>query len=423
MMTHQANQESVDRMTAANPVLVDVRPAGEALPIDRHTILTSGAPLPWPAYTGGQRRAIIGAALFEGLAADAAEASARLADGEITVEPCHDHGMVGSVTGVCSWSMPVLVVRDRVSGTTGHCTVYEGPHRRRLTYGLYDDAVREQLLRIRDEIAPALGDAVRAVGGVRLRPLIRSALGMGDDLHSRTSAATLLLTRELRPALFDMDSPGRGRGLSDFLAMSDLFFLHVGMAAAKATADAAARVPGSSVVTAMAVSEHEFAIRISGLGGRWFRAPLPPLRAKLFDGHTPDELAFMGGESMIMETIGLGGMSAAAAFSLQDYSGGTPEQMIETTLAMYEITLAEHPEYAIPYLGFRGVPTGIDARAVVETGHTPSIHMGASHHDGGHIGAGLLLAPIAPFRDAVAALDVEVAPGDMATPQGEETRR
>jgi hypothetical protein len=31
-------------------------------------------------------------------------------------------------------------------------------------------------------------------------------------------------------------------------------------------------------------------------------------------------------------------------------------------------TLGEHPDFKIPYLGFRGSPTGIDVRRVVATG-------------------------------------------------------
>lgn len=63
----QANNAAVNAMLQADPVLIDVTPALDALPgMTRHTILTSGAPLPWPAYEGGQRRAILGAALFEG---------------------------------------------------------------------------------------------------------------------------------------------------------------------------------------------------------------------------------------------------------------------------------------------------------------------------------------------------------------------
>ena len=43
-----ANAEAVRRMTGADPVLVDVLPAGEAVPgMAPNVILTSGPPMPW----------------------------------------------------------------------------------------------------------------------------------------------------------------------------------------------------------------------------------------------------------------------------------------------------------------------------------------------------------------------------------------
>ena len=67
----EANKLAFDRLTKSDPVLVDVRTAGEFIPgFTRHTILTSGPPMPWSDYTGGQREAIIGGALFENLAKD-----------------------------------------------------------------------------------------------------------------------------------------------------------------------------------------------------------------------------------------------------------------------------------------------------------------------------------------------------------------
>ena len=74
--------------------------------------------------------------------------------------------------------------------------------------------------------------------------------------------------------------------------------------------------------------------------------------------------------------------------------------MVETNLAMYEITVAEHPEFKIPYLAFRGVPLGIDVDRVVATGITPAINIGLAGRVGGQIGAGLLRAPMEPFQAA-----------------------
>ena len=52
----QANAEAFQRLTAADPWLVDVRPARDVIPgYKDNLILTSGAPLTWADYTGGQR--------------------------------------------------------------------------------------------------------------------------------------------------------------------------------------------------------------------------------------------------------------------------------------------------------------------------------------------------------------------------------
>jgi hypothetical protein len=406
-----ANNASVAAMLAADPVVVDVKPAIEALPgMTPNTILTSGAPLEWTDYTGGQRRAILGATIYEGLASTPEDADAQLRQGKIAVRACHDYACVGSVTGVTSASMPVWVVADENSGSVGHCLVYEGSDRERLTYGVWNDKVRRQLTWIKDVLAPQLSAALNAMGGIKTKPIIRRALGMGDDLHSRNTAATAVLFQQLIEPLLEANGyDSRSREVLDFLRRNELFFLHLSMATGKCVADIAAGTENSSIVTAMALSEKEFSIRVAGAGTTWFRTSIPELKAKLFDGISPEDTAFMGGESLITETIGLGGLAAAAAFSLQDYSAGTASGMVGITESMYRITHTEHPDWKIPYLDFRGVPFGIDAAKVVDTGITPRIHMGAALRDGGHAGAGLLVAPPQPFNDAVIALEGSLA--------------
>ncbi|CAB5035807.1 unannotated protein [freshwater metagenome] len=179
------------------------------------------------------------------------------------------------------------------------------------------------------------------------------------------------------------------------------------MAAAKATADAARDIERSSVVSAMSFSCSQFSIRLGGTGDRWFSADLEPAQAKLFDGFTESDIEFMGGESVITETVGLGGFAQASAFTLQEYQGGTPEDMAELNRSMYEITVGEHPEYKIPFFGFRGVPLGIDAFKVVESGIQPVMDIGIAGGDGRQIGAGVLRAPLACFEQAVAAYSEE----------------
>ena len=398
-----ANAEAVRRMTRADPVLVDVRPAREVVPgMTDKTVLTSGAPLPWAAYRGGQRDGIIGGVLYEGMAASPAEAVAALSSGQVTLDGCHAHGCVGSLAGIYTASMPVFVVEDQHTGQRGFCNFFEGASHKRLNYGCYDDEVRENLRFVEQAIAPGVGEAVRRAGGVPLKPIMRRALHMGDELHSRNTAATLLFGREIYQPLLDMardDREGAGR-VASFLTGNEYSFLRLSMAAAKVMADAAHGVAGASVVTAMTFSCSEFAIRVSGLGDAWFRGPHGRIQARLFDGHSEDEITFMGGESPITETVGLGGFAQAAAFPLQSYQGGSAELMVERNLAMYEITIAENPDFRVPFFDYRGTPTGIDIFRVAQSQVLPLMDVGVPGTCGGQIGAGVLEAPMSCFTAA-----------------------
>ena len=399
-----ANAAAVARMTGAEPVLIDVQPAGAVVPgMTARTILTSGPPMPWSGYYGGQRNAVIYGALYEGLASNPSDADAKLSDGRIILAATHDHGCVGSVAGIYTASMPVFVVQNADRGNRAYCNFYEGESRQRLNYGSFNSDVRAGLDFLRDGLAPVLRDVIRASGGIALKPLIGRALRMGDELHSRNTAATTLLARELTPHFIDYavtKSKEPALTALRFLFASDYSFLRLSMAAAKAMADAARDVPGSSVVTAMTISCRNFAIRVSGLGDEWFLGPLPEVSCKLFDGFTADDVEWIGGESHITETVGLGGFAQASAFGLQAYQGGSAAEMIRLNSLMYDITVAEHPDFKIPYYGFRGSPVGIDVFKVTQTQVTPVIDGGLAGKNGGQIGAGILRAPLACFTAA-----------------------
>ena len=401
-----ANAEAVRRLSAVDPVLVDVRPAGEVVPgFAPNLILTSGAPLPFARYHGGQREAIVGAAQFEGLAASRDEAIAGLESGAIRVDGCHDYGCVGSLAGVYTASMPVFVVEDRASGGTAYCNFYEGKERRRLNYGCYDEGVHARLLHVNEVLGPVLGEAVRRRGGIELGPIMRRAVQMGDELHSRSAAATLLFEEQLALPLLELarDDEASVRALYEAFEGNDYHFLRLSMAACKAACDAAHGVEGSSVVTALTFSCEGFSIRVSGLGSEWFRGPHATITAKLFEGHGEDEITWMGGESPITETAGLGGFAQAAALALQRYQGGTAGAMIERNRELYEICAGEHERYLIPLFDYRGTPTGIDVLRVLETGILPAMDVGIPGRDGGQIGAGFIRAPRECFELAGAA--------------------
>ena len=400
-----ANAAALANLFNAEPQLIGVRPAIEAVAgMRRDLILTSGPSLPFAAYAGGQRDGLLGAAIYEGFASDRAGAEQAFERGEVTVAGCQTLGVVGSLAGVTTASMPVLVVEDAGAGNRGYCTLYEGDTADRLNYGTYSDATRVNLDFLRDHVGPALDRAVRAHGGVPLKPIIQRALTMGDELHSRNTAATTLFTRTLLPAIARATTED-ARVLAEYLSGGDYFFLRLAMAAAKVTADAMRGAADSSLVTSMAFSCKEFGIQVAGLGDRWFCGPLPTFEAvRLYPGFTEDDMEFMGGESVITEVVGLGGVAQAAALPLQRSSGGNAATMIARTVQMYGICAGEHPELRIPALDYRGTPVGFDVRRIAATGTTPYLDIGIAGAGGGQIGGGVARAPLQPFLRAFEAL-------------------
>ena len=390
---------------AADPVLVDCVPAGEALGLGDRLVLHAGPPIAWAAMCPPLRGAIVGALRYEGWAATDEDAERLGAAGGVRFEPCHHHRAVGPMTGLVTRSMPVFVVENRAFGNRAHVAINEGVGRV-LRFGAHDAAVLERLAWLRDEAGPLLGRALRRSGGIPLRPLMAQALLMGDEMHQRNVAASSLLARALLPALCeDAGAPGLGR-LAAFVCGNDQFFLNLAMAAAKAATDPVVDVPGSTIVTAMARNGTEFGIRVAGCGARWFTAPVETPRG-LFPGFGPDDANPDFGDSAIVETIGLGGMAMAASPAAARFVGaGGLDAALAVTADMREITLGEHPHFRIATDGDRGAPVGIDVRRVVETGITPLINTGiAGRRAGtGQVGAGTVRAPLGCFTRALEAL-------------------
>jgi len=403
----KANEEAVSRLLSAKPVVKGIGIAAEVVPgMTEKTVLHAGPPLDWERMCGPMRGAVIGGLIYEGLAEDPREAERLAASGEILFEPCHHHSAVGPMAGVMTASMPVWIVENETFGNRAYCTLNEGLGKV-LRYGAYSEEVIERLNWMRDALAPILQGAIEAHGPLDLKTLIAQALQMGDEGHNRNRAGTSLLIRELAPFLVRLSEPREEIAkVFEFLHGNDHFFLNLTMPAGKASLDAAAKVPGSSLVTVMARSGTEFGIRVSGTGGQWFTAPAPMVDGLYLPGFSAEDAAPDIGDSAITETTGYGGFAMAAAPAIVQFVGGTPQRAIEFTKRMYEITLAENNAYQIPVLGFRGTPTGIDVLKVVETGIVPAINTGIAHKEPGigMVGAGLVTPPISCFRAAARAL-------------------
>jgi hypothetical protein len=232
-------------------------------------------------------------------------------------------------------------------------------------------------------------------------------LQMGDEAHNRNRAGLLMALRELSPWIVATGAPQRDvADVLRFAGGNEHFFLNLGMPTAKLAVDAAADVPGSTMVTVMSRNGTEFGIRTAGTGDRWFTAPANTPVGLFLGDYGPDDANPDIGDSAIMETYGVGGFAMAAAPAIVRFVGGTVPDALATTERMYQVTLAENPAMQIPILGFRGSPTGIDVLAVARTGWLPQINTGMAGRVAGtgQVGAGLVQPPQACFEQALRAL-------------------
>jgi hypothetical protein len=407
-----ANATALARMLGAGPLLVDIQPAGSAVPgLSGHTLLHSGPPIEWERMCGPMRGAIIGATLFEGWATDPAQAEAMAQGGQIAFDACHHHGAVGPMAGVVSPSMPVLVVDNPAGATRAFATLNEGLGKV-LRFGAFDESVLARLRWFRDVLGPVLSRTLQQTGPIDLKSITAQALQMGDEGHNRNVAATSLLVRSLAPTLVRA-APADAAEVLDFLRGNDHFFLNLSMAACKATLDAAHGVAGSTLVTAMSRNGVDFGVRLSGTGDTWFTAPVGVPDGLYFPGYGPEDANPDLGDSAITETCGIGGFAMAAAPAIVRFVGGSANDALNFTREMYRITLDRNPAFALPPLGFAGTPTGIDARRVVDSGVQPVINTGIAHRlpGVGQIGAGIARAPLSCFADGLRALGASLGVG------------
>ncbi|MCP4214331.1 MAG: DUF1116 domain-containing protein [bacterium] len=408
----KANREAVGRLLNSKPMLIGLDTALNVIPgMKKNLILHSGPPVTWEKMCGPMRGGIMAALIYEGMADTPEDAEKLAASGEIEYAPCHEHSTVGPMAGIVSATMPVFILRNREYGNMAYCTMNEGLGKV-LRYGAYGEEVIDRLRWMESVLYPALKVAVKSLGEIDLKNIIAQALHMGDEVHNRNRAGTSLLYRQLAPAIVKaLPDSMEAASVLEFINGNDHFFLNLSMPASKVSLDAARDVENSSLVTVMSRNGTEFGVQLSGTGGQWFtgQAPLPD--ALFFPGFSKEDANPDIGDSSITETAGLGGFAIAASPAIVQFVGGSAKDAVNYTMQMYEIAIAENNVYQIPYLNFRGTPTGIDVRKVVESGVLPFIDTGVAHKDPGvgQVGAGVLSAPMEPFKKAYVGLAKKIS--------------
>lgn len=302
--------------------------------------------------------------------------------------------------------MYVHIVENKTYGNISYTNLSEQLSKI-LRMGANDQSVIDRLIWMRDVLGPMLKEAMEIAGEIDLRLLLSQALHMGDECHNRNVAGTTILIQALTPYLVQTSFSEKDKvDVFNFVASSDYFSGPTWMALAKNAMDAAHGIEYSTILTTMARNGVEFGIRISGMeGNTWFTGPSQKVIGPLFAGFKPEDSGLDIGDSAITETYGIGGFAMSTAPAIVSLVGGTVEEAINTTRKMFEITTTENPNVTIPVLNFKGVPTGIDLRKVLESGMLPVINTAIAHKEAGvgMIGAGITNPPMECFKKAALA--------------------
>jgi hypothetical protein len=402
-----ANKEAVTRILNSKPYLIGMGKALDVIPgMKKNLLLHAGPPVSWDKMCGPMKGAVIGALIYEGIASGTKEAEQIAASGKIEFSPCHEHSTVGPMAGIVSPSMPVFILENEAYGNRAYGTMNEGLGKV-LRYGAFSSDVIERLKWMEDVLYPSLKTTLEKSGKIDLKNIIAQALHMGDEVHNRNRAATSLIYRILAPSIVKfVDDKNIAIDVLAFINSNDHFFLNLSMAVSKVSLDPARNIDYSSIVVVMARNGTDFGVQLSGTGDEWFTGPSPVPDALYFQGFTKEDANPDIGDSSITETNGLGGFAIAASPAIVQFVGGNTKDAVNYTMKMYEITAAENNIYKIPYLNFRGTPTGIDVIKVVEKSVLPFIDTGVAHKNAGigQIGAGVLSAPAEPFINALIGL-------------------
>lgn len=396
----EANSKALEKMRSSKPVLVDIKRARDVLPkMKKNSIFHAGPPIDWKRMCGPMRGAIVGTMIFEGLASNWNDAVKIVNRGGVEFSSNHDHDAVGPMAGVISPSMPVLMVRDQSSGKMCYARFVEN----RVQFGLFDKDSVDVLRFWSETLSHLLGKAIRKSKGIDLKPIMARALHMGDELHNRPAAGTLLFESTIMPYLLQVCSLSEALQVTKYLSENEIFFLCMSMGGCKAIMNAAHGIKYSTIVTVMARNGVDFGIKVSGLEGAWFVGEANMIKGMYFPGYGPDDANPDIGDSAITETAGVGAFALAGSPAILALIGGSAEDAIMYTQEMRKITTSLNDTFTLPILNFQGTATGIDIRKVMKTGILPVIDTAIAHkrEGGGYIGAGLARPPMEAFKNAL----------------------
>ncbi|WZU36056.1 hypothetical protein Rruber_05569 (plasmid) [Rhodococcus ruber] len=328
------------------------------------------------------------ACVYEGWAADFAQAESMVASGQITLTPAQDVGAVVPLAGVASPSMYMAAVSSSPGVSPRYVPLHEG-----ITHAALFGRRDTDLIAHRKWIDTELADWLSTVlhEPLSLLDILRDSLSAGDDAHSRTLAGSQGLVKALL-ARTPGALPDR---VKSFLAGAPAFALNIWMAMAASLLARVDGIPGSTIVTRAGGNGVRFGIQLSGTPGMWTTVPAPAITGPLDPQYSDAPQLPAIGDSAVIDFLGLGGQTLATAPMVR---AGLEGSLPPDAQARAERILRTPLEG----LGSRLALT--DASMAAAAGRGPLVLLGILDKNGefGRVGAGVADVPVQIFQSALA---------------------
>ena len=280
----EANEAAADMVIQADPVWVDVRPAGEVIEgLEDYTVTHSGPPIAFEDMVMLHQRGMVSACLFEGWAKTEEEALELIHSGKIKMISALDTNTVGAGTGIITKSVAMIIIKDRNNGKVAATFPAEGIiHQGGFCgWGLYSEGIAENLRHMAKYLLPPMAQCAKNMGGVPIKPILAESMVMGDENHTRQSAADLLFEHKIVMDMLKVDMPREQIMASlQYIIETPRFFHCFGQGASRAAQLGNVGREYSTVVTAVCGNGVEFGIKVAALGDEWFTAPAPMMEGK-----------------------------------------------------------------------------------------------------------------------------------------------
>jgi len=392
----EANQRALACMLAVRPVWTSIVSAEQALKLDDHTILHAGPPFADPRNLPATiRSSIVLSCLYEGWAADEARAEALIKSGKLKILPAQNHGCVTPLAAVITRSSTLVEVADAAGVLKPVWSLLSSGSAPDLRFGTRDPGSLLSMIYRDGELKSLLLKAIDTP--IDLVVVANQALAAGDELHSRTQAATEVLHHMLlgRLTALNMDL-GSLKKFSNMMRNSPGFFLTLWMAACRLYLSACEGFTYCSLVSRIGANGENVGLSLGGQPDRWVTSQAtPPLGARF--PHVNPTLTPSGvvGDSAVIDAMGFGGQMVNNASdvlaSLSDYLPSNYDQ------AGLKIMTGLHTSFHN-----RRVWSGLDAIKVNKSSVSPLVNIGILAADGIHglLGRGLYLPPVDLFREA-----------------------